>query len=100
VRSEIGDLKVRAGDPLDAGMPVVVSVRPEDLRLSEQATRADNVLQGTVHTKVFLGESVDFEVKVGERVLLSRAHPSLGTRVGHPIYLSLDAEKCIALREA
>ncbi len=100
VRSEIGDLKVRAGDELDPGMPVVVSVRPEDLRLSEQATRGDNVLQGTVHTKVFLGESVDFEVKVGERVLLSRAHPSLGTRVGHPIYLSLDAEKCIALREA
>jgi iron(III) transport system ATP-binding protein len=52
-----------------------------------------------VHTKVFLGESVDFEVKVGERILLSRAHPSLGTRVGHPIFLSLDAEKCVALKE-
>jgi iron(III) transport system ATP-binding protein len=99
VRSEIGDLKVCGGDELEPGMPVVVSVRPEDLRLSEQAPPGDNVLRGTVHTKVFLGESVDFEIKVGERVLLSRAHPSLGTRVGHPIYLSLDAEKCIALRE-
>jgi hypothetical protein len=36
---------------------------------------------------------------VAERTLLSRAHPSLGTRVGHPIYLSLDPEKCVALKE-
>jgi iron(III) transport system ATP-binding protein len=80
-------------------MKVVVSIRPEDIRLSEQPAQGENVLRGTVHTKVFLGESVDFEVKVGERILLSRAHPSLGTRVGHPIFLSLDAEKCVALSQ-
>jgi iron(III) transport system ATP-binding protein len=99
VRAEVGELKVHAAEPLPAGTRVIISVRPEDVRLSEQAAQGDNVLQGTVHTKVFLGESVDFEVKVGERVLLARAHPSLGTRVGHPIFLSLDAEKCIALKE-
>jgi iron(III) transport system ATP-binding protein len=99
VRSEVGELKVRAADELATGAQVVVSVRPEDIRLSEQPAQGDNALQGTVHTKVFLGEWVDFEIKVGERVLLSRAHPSLGTRVGHPIFLSLDAEKCVALKE-
>jgi iron(III) transport system ATP-binding protein len=99
VRSEVGELKVRAADELAPGAQVVVSVRPEDIRLSEQPAQGDNALQGTVHTKVFLGEWVDFEIKVGERVLLSRAHPSLGTRVGHPIFLSLDAEKCVALKE-
>jgi len=36
---------------------------------------------------------------VKERVLQSRAHPSLGTRVGHPIHLSLDPEKCVALKD-
>ena len=99
VRSEVGDLKVHATEPLAPGARVIISVRPEDVRLSEQREQGDNVLAGTVHTKVFLGESVDFEVKVGERILLSRAHPSLGTRVGHPIFLSLDAEKCVALKE-
>jgi iron(III) transport system ATP-binding protein len=98
VSSEVGDLRVR-GETLAPGAKVVVSVRPEDIRLSETRPQGDNVLQATVHTKVFLGESVDFEVKIGERALLSRAHPSLGTRVGHPIYLSLDAEKCIALKD-
>jgi iron(III) transport system ATP-binding protein len=99
VSSEVGDLKVRAVEPLQAGARVVVSVRPEDIRLSESRPRGENVLEGTVDTKVFLGESVDFQVKVGPRALLSRAHPSLATRVGHPIYLSLDPEKCVALKD-
>jgi iron(III) transport system ATP-binding protein len=100
VASEVGELNVRAVDALEPGMKVVISVRPEDIQLSETRPNAgNNLLEGTVDTKVFLGESVDFRVKVRERVLLSRAHPSLGTRVGHPIYLSLDAEKCVALKE-
>jgi iron(III) transport system ATP-binding protein len=99
VASEVGTLKVRAVDALEAGTKVVISVRPEDIRLSETPPSGDNVLEGTVHTKVFLGESVDFEVKINQRLVLSRAHPSLGTRVGHPIHLSLDPEKCVALKE-
>ena len=100
VASEVGELVVRAGDALEPGAKVVISVRPEDIRLSESRPQdGRNVLEGTVDTKVFLGESVDFRVKVRDRVLQSRAHPSLGTRVGHPIYLSLDAEKCVALKE-
>jgi len=88
-----------AVDALEQGMKVVISVRPEDIRLSETRPSGDNVLEGTVHTKVFLGESVDFEVRINERSVLSRAHPSLGTRVGHPIHLSLDPEKCVALKD-
>jgi iron(III) transport system ATP-binding protein len=99
VASEVGTLKVRAVDALEPGMKVVISVRPEDIRLSETPPSGDNALEGTVHTKVFLGESVDFEVKIDQRLVLSRAHPSLGTRVGHPIHLSLDPEKCVALKE-
>jgi iron(III) transport system ATP-binding protein len=99
VAAEVGTLKVRAVDALEAGTKVVISVRPEDIRLSETPPSGDNVLEGTVHTKVFLGESVDFEVKINQRLVLSRAHPSLGTRVGHPIHLSLDPEKCVALKE-
>jgi iron(III) transport system ATP-binding protein len=100
VASEVGELNVRAVDALEPGTKVVISVRPEDIQLSESRPASGlNVLQGTVDTKVFLGESVDFQVKVKDRALLSRAHPSLGTRVGHPIYLSLDPEKCVALKE-
>ena len=100
VDSEIGELSARAVDALEEGMSVVISVRPEDIQLGEsRPDRGENILEGTVDTKVFLGESVDFQVKVKQRALLARAHPSLGTRVGQPIYLSLNPEKCVALKE-
>jgi iron(III) transport system ATP-binding protein len=73
-------------------------VRPEDVHLSEARPDGENVWQGTVDQKVFLGESVDFQVVVGERRVQSRAHPSLRTPVGGSIYLRVDPEKCVALR--
>src|SRR6266571_4306195 len=98
IDSEIGSIKVRAVDALLAGEAVTVSVRPEDIELSETKPQGENVWQGSVDQKVFLGESVDFQVAVGERRLQSRAHPSLRTRVGEPIYLRMDPEKCVALK--
>src|SRR3954464_9072638 len=100
VSSEVGELEVRALEALAPGTRVVISVGAEDIQLSEARPQpTTNVLEGRVDTKVFLGESVDFRVKVKERLLQSRAHPSLGTRVGHPIYLCLDPDKCVALKE-
>jgi iron(III) transport system ATP-binding protein len=98
IRSEIGDMKAHAVDALKAEEEVVVSVRPEDIHLSETRAQGDNVWEGTVDQKVFLGEAVDFQVMVGQRPLQSRAHPSLRTRVGEPIYLRIDPDKCVALK--
>ena len=66
---------------------MLISVRPEDSRLSEAPRPAPdvNLLQGTVDIKVFLGELIDFQVKVGERTLMARAHPSLKTEIGGTI---------------
>jgi iron(III) transport system ATP-binding protein len=99
VSSEVGELKARAVEALREGAKIVLSVRPEDIQLSESRPHGENVLEGTVDTKVFLGECVDFQVRLKERTLLSRAHPSLETRVGERIYLCLDPEKCVALKE-
>ena len=75
--------------------------RPEDVELSPgKPQRADNVWEGVVDQKVFLGEVVDLQVKLGERTLISRQHPSLRSRVGDPIFIQLDPEKCVALRVA
>ena len=103
VSTPLGALDVQCGETFGRNSPVVISVRPEDIELSEQAPQhADgtNVITGTVHGKAFLGEYLDFQVKVGERILLARAHPSLRTPVGETIHLRLRAEKCIAIPNA
>jgi iron(III) transport system ATP-binding protein len=101
VRTEIGDVTVLASESLKAEDKVLVSVRPEDVGLVEAKPAAGvNIWEGTVDQKVFLGEVVDFQVKLGNRALLSRQHPSLRTPIGHSIYVQLDPEKCVALKAA
>jgi len=78
----------------------VLSVRPEDIELAETRPEGDNVFEGRVDQKVFLGECVDFQVRLAGRILLSRRHPSLRTPIGNAIYVKLDAEKCMALKAA
>jgi iron(III) transport system ATP-binding protein len=100
MRTEIGDLTVAGGHELRLGERVVLSVRPEDVELAEARPAGDNVWQGRVDQKVFLGEAVDFQVKVGTRTLLSRRHPALRTRIGEAIFVQLNPEKCVALKVA
>ena len=100
VRTEIGDLTVLATESLRAEDKVLLSVRPEDVELQESKPDGVNVREARVDQKVFLGECVDFQVKLGERTLLSRRHPSLRTPIGHPIFVHLDPDKCIALKAA
>ena len=98
IRCELGELKARAVESLGAGEKVVLSIRPEDIELAEARPQGDNVYQGTVDQKVFLGETVDFQVRLGSRAVQSRAHPSLRTPVGNSIYVRIDPEKCVALK--
>ena len=102
VATPIGELNVQCVEMLAQGAPVVVSVRPEDVELSESALvrdEDDNLCLGIVDAKVFLGDYLDFQVKVGEAVLLARVHPSLRTPTGDPIHVRMRAEKCVAIAE-
>jgi iron(III) transport system ATP-binding protein len=100
VSSAVGDLKAQASEGVTKNTSVIVSVRPEDLELSEQQPPPaddENIIKATVHAKDFLGEYLDFHVKVGDVVLQARAHPSLRTPTGEPIYVRMKAEKCVAI---
>lgn len=100
VSSAMGEIKAHAADGVAKNKTVIVSVRPEDVELSEQeppAVEGVNTIRATVHHKDFLGEYLDFQVKVGDVVLQSRAHPSLRTPTGDPIYVRMKADKCVAI---
>jgi iron(III) transport system ATP-binding protein len=98
VRTEIGDMTVKTLQTLGVDERVAVSVRPEDVDLTEDRPEGGNVWEGRVDQKVFLGEAVDFQVKLGERTLLSRRHPTLRTKIGDSIFVQLDPEKCVVLK--
>ena len=95
VRTELGDLTVHSTKPLPLDGRIAVSIRPEDVELSESQPSGENVWQATVEQKVFLGEAIDFRVAVGSRSLLSRQHPTLRTPIGGAIFVRVNPEKCV-----
>ncbi len=103
VATALGEFNVQCADNLAKGTRVTVSVRPEDIELFETApTRDDddNLCHGIVEAKVFLGDYLDLQVKVGDYILLARVHPSLRTPTGNPIHVRMRAGKCVAIAEA
>jgi iron(III) transport system ATP-binding protein len=101
VRTAAGDMLVHTDSELSSDMRVTVSIRPEDVELLEEAPVENglNLSSGLLDQKVFLGDFIDCQVKVGDVVLLSRAHPSLRTPIGGNIHIRTNPEKCIAIPE-
>jgi iron(III) transport system ATP-binding protein len=101
IRTAAGDMLVHTDSELGPGMRVTVSIRPEDVELLEQAPteRSPNLTSGLVDQMVFLGDFIDCQIKIGDLILLSRAHPSLRTAVGGKIYVRTNPDKCVAIPE-
>ena len=100
VGTEFGEVEVLSDDDLRGNDRVVLSVRPEDVELAEARPEGSNVWEARVDQKVFLGEFIDFQVKLGGRILLARSHPSMRTPVGDALYVKLHPEKCVAFKAA
>ncbi len=102
IDTELGGLRAYSVDRVRPGDKVVLSIRPEDVQLSEAQPQdsAINCWAAVVDQKVFLGEAMDFRVRVGRRVLLSRTHPSVRTALGQPIWARMEPSKCVAMPAA
>ena len=101
IDTELGRLRSYSVEQVAPGQQVILSIRPEDVRLSEQPLApGQNVIEGVVDQKVFLGESLDWQIKVGQRALLSRTHPTIYTRIGEKVWAQIDAAKCVAMPAA
>ena len=103
IATEIGPLNSSSVEPLQVGDKVVLSIRPEDVALSTTPpndANADprcNHWPAVIDQKIFLGEAMDFRVRVGSRVLLSRTHPSITPPVGTSVWMHIDPAKSVAM---
>jgi iron(III) transport system ATP-binding protein len=102
IETEIGALSSKSVEPVRPGDKVVLSIRPEDVQLTDlqPADISVNAWHAMVAEKVFLGEAMDFRIKVGERVLLARTHPTVRTPIGHPVWAHIDPSKSVAMPAA
>jgi iron(III) transport system ATP-binding protein len=80
---------------------VLLSIRPEDLRL--HAVRPDagtgNVLPGRVLFALFLGECVEYHLQVGAEEYVSRQHPDVRFRREDQIFVELPVQRCVVVTD-
>ena len=102
VRCALGDINAISLANLPKDSKVTISIRPEDVELTEAPAPAGsnlNTCSGIVDNKVFLGDIVDFQVKVNDFQMQARSHPSLTTPRGGTLNIRMDPRKCVALPE-
>ncbi len=102
IDTEIGALRSVSVERVNVGDKVVLSIRPEDVQLTEEkpAEVGVNSWQAMVAQKVFLGEAIDFRITIANRTLLSRTHPSVRTPIGQPIWAYVNPNKSVAMPAA
>ncbi len=99
VNSEIGSLSVSSLDQHGRGENVLISVRPEDVEVFNERPEGINILEGKVDLKVFLGEYLDYQVKINGRQVLARVHPSVHAAVGDTVFVRMNPKKCITVQD-
>jgi iron(III) transport system ATP-binding protein len=88
----------RFADGIGEGTEVVISVRPENVRVREEASAAVAGLAGEVLQTIFLGNCIDCRVRWGEFEWKVLAHPRARLRPGAKVHLHLDADHTLAVR--
>jgi spermidine/putrescine transport system ATP-binding protein len=100
------EIRGMAADGIVAGENVVVSVRPEKVRASEQAGLNENSFQGRITKSVYIGSEshviVDVNgtvLKVWEQNKISTLEPGAYHTPGSEVWLTLFPENTLILRD-
>ena len=78
---------------LNVGADVLLSIRPHNIRIYKEGSKARNELQGIVEKGSYLGDKVDYRVRVGESILRVQTPPGEVFTDGTKVSLDLPAEK-------
>ena len=97
VETAVGTLlcSLNQGGP---GENVTLTIRPENIRITDAAAAGPNILAGRVETVVYLGNLVECAIAVGTQRIRVQLHPSTTLRRGAEVHLHLPAEHCRTMR--
>ncbi len=102
IRGAMGDLVAISDTPLKAGQNVTLSIRPENVELADDAFSGGgtlNLFSGKVDQRIFLGDYADFQIRLGNILMMSRAHPALRASVDETIHMRMSPDSCVVLHE-
>jgi len=79
------------------GSEVVLCIRPEFIYLKENKKEVEgqNVLKGKIESLVFIGESYEGEIKVGNEILMVKIKPETLLKKGDDVEFTVSPEYCL-----
>jgi len=102
VQTPLGNMTARFDERFRPGDRCVLSIRPENALLDGDARPGFNRLQGRISFAAYLGNTIRYDVDVGQEVLFKvdirdSWHHQLRA-VGSPVAVSFDPASCVAVR--
>src|SRR5690606_26408727 len=94
VRSTLGDLVCSSDEKVAEGREVVLAIRPESIRLANEASGLSNAFPVSMKSRYFLGPHTEYFVEAGQSRLRVQTSDPLGAAVGSALYASVSPEHC------
>jgi iron(III) transport system ATP-binding protein len=77
------------------GTQATLCIRPEFIHVAPGEASGQNVVNGRVATRVFVGEAYECEIRVGTELLLTRVDPDANVRIGDAVNFRLEPAHCL-----
>lgn len=84
-------------DRITKGSKVYIAVRPDFISLASKKDSETNVFKAIVEMATYVGDVMDYEIRIGEWRIRFKTSPTLKFSVGQEIYIKLHEEKLIAI---
>ncbi|HLN83197.1 MAG TPA: ABC transporter ATP-binding protein [Candidatus Binatia bacterium] len=94
------ELEIDGCRELNMGADVILSIRPHNIKIYKEVNKTRNELQGIVEKGAYLGDKVDYRVRVGESILRIQTPPGEVFTEGTKVCLHLPAEKISVISAA
>jgi len=99
VETSSGVLACRIPEGLSVGEKVVIVIRPEDVSLVNSSSASEeNVLPAKVKAVIFMGDTLECTVTIGEQQLRMKLHPSSGVKEGSTVHFQIPSQYCRVLQ--
>jgi iron(III) transport system ATP-binding protein len=99
VRSTLGDLVCSGDEPVAEGQDVVLAIRPESIRLANEASGLSNAFRVSMKSRYFLGPHTEYFVEAGESRLRVQTSDPIGASVGSELFAWVSPDHCHILPE-
>ncbi len=99
LETSMGLLRCRADEPVTEGAHLLVAIRPEAIELTAEPTDSPNCFAADVTLALFVGEAIDYQLRVGDETIRAKSPVRSSYGVGERVYLSMPPSACVILHE-